>query len=588
MKDVDFFKLPRSVQERFAGSVAGTFVPHPILARRGGLTTPRTWFAIAGGSTAALLVLYALGHGSLSSPLAIQGAPFAVVYVVLAFVATFGFGRGLALSLEGSALPYTRGLYLFPTALVDARWHPLKVAPLSDVEILPTLSKTGGLVAKVVSGGTFEFAPPKEGSVDDQRAAIERARANSAAAEAAGDPNVLVELDPLFEPRFSNPIGARESLKKTGPAWAKFVVVGSVGVGLAVGVLVWFVRYVTADDRLFVKASAVNDPAAYRMYLEKGSRHRDDVVGILLPRAELREAQAEKTVTAVETYVRTHPNSRIQKEVDAALRAAMLDELARATEKKNLVSLREFEKAHPNHGVGPELARAIHAVYERALADWKSKVGSKDAALVQFVTRLFAFAESKGPNVEIRFQRKPSTLWKAADGHIAKYPTFLGSVSYPSVYFDAIHEKKRMEALGPSLVTGLTEAFPRELVAFTIGAPVISEDGTLPTVTVPTLFVAHRAEWSLLTYTLPNPRGIIGSIGFTFDTTFALPDDAKPYKGKYEFNVMPMMDVFKAEKRDAAYNAPEERTYQAMAESAQKKFTTKLLASFGVGGAPAK
>ncbi len=584
MKDVDFFKLPRSVQERFLGAASGKFEPHPLVARRGGLTTPRTFFAFGAFGSAFLLLLYVLGYGSLSSLFAIQDARFAVAYVGAGILALVGFVRGLSLSNEGAALPYTRGVYLFSTALIDARWYPLRVAKLDEVEIVPTPSKAGGLLVRVTGGETFEFPRPSSGTIEDQRAEIERARAQGTAAEASGDPNLLVALDPLFEPRFSNPIGARESLQRVQPSWAKYDRLGAVGVGLALGILVWGVRLVTADDRLFVKASVVNTPESYRTYLEKGSRHKDDVAGILLPRAELRAALEQKSVTAIETYVRAHPNSRIQKEVDAALRASMLDELARAVEKKSLVALREFEKAHPNHGVAPELKRAIHGVYERALTEWKARPGVKDANLIAFVTRLFAVAESKGPKVEMRFQRRVSTLWKAADGHIAKYPTFLGSISYPSVYFDASHEKKRVEALGPTLVAALSEVFPRELLAFEIGAPVASEDTTpaaFATVTTPTLFVAHRAEWSLLTYTLPNPRGIIGSIGFMYEMTFALPEDAKPYKAKYEFNIMPMMTVFKGEKRETAYNTPEEKTYEAMAQDASQKFSKKLLSSFG-------
>ena len=39
MKVVDFYKLPRSIQDRFVGSVMSGFPPAPILAAKGG--TPK-------------------------------------------------------------------------------------------------------------------------------------------------------------------------------------------------------------------------------------------------------------------------------------------------------------------------------------------------------------------------------------------------------------------------------------------------------------------------------------------------------------------------------------------------------------------
>src|SRR5690606_11178074 len=48
MKAVDFYKLPRSIQDRFVGSVTSGFPPAPILVQKGGTPTKLLWLGLAG------------------------------------------------------------------------------------------------------------------------------------------------------------------------------------------------------------------------------------------------------------------------------------------------------------------------------------------------------------------------------------------------------------------------------------------------------------------------------------------------------------------------------------------------------------
>ena len=136
-----------------------------------------------------------------------------------------------------------------------------------------------------------------------------------------------------------------------------------------------------------------------------------------------------------------------------AIRAALLAELEKAKAVGTLAALDEFAKHFPEHGVEPELREAIHAVYARELDGYKKRAPGKDKNVVSFVERLFAWSEKHGPKVEVRFRRKKSESISRADQYVAKTPSFMGEVSYPSLKFDEKHSTKRETVLGKLLAT---------------------------------------------------------------------------------------------------------------------------------------
>ncbi len=72
---------------------------------------------------------------------------------------------------------------------------------------------------------------------------------------------------------------------------------------------------------------------------------------MLLPRAELRDAQQSGGVEAIEAYVSSHPNSKIPHEVQAALKGSLLAGLEEAKKKNTLAALSEFEARYGKHGL---------------------------------------------------------------------------------------------------------------------------------------------------------------------------------------------------------------------------------------------
>src|SRR5437868_1990667 len=143
MQRVDFYKLTRPVQERFLGSVRGSGMPVPILELRVGPREPRVWWGIAAGGALALLILYRVGFGSLTSALAIHPAPLVVLYALFASTMVFGALRALAIHKEVRNLPYRPGLYVFPIGLVDARRHTMKLYEMHELTSAEGPTPTG-------------------------------------------------------------------------------------------------------------------------------------------------------------------------------------------------------------------------------------------------------------------------------------------------------------------------------------------------------------------------------------------------------------------------------------------------------------
>jgi hypothetical protein len=576
MKAVDFYKLPRSIQDRFVGSVTSGFPPAPLLAQKGGTPLKLIWLAVAAACFVALVVAARLGYGSLDSGLALHSWRALPLYLGLVFGIGFGLVAAFGRLVRERAVPYPSGVYLFPACLIDARSDKLKIYSTQD---LSGVSPQGSSIRVGFSGGSqFVFAIPNPQMAPQIVAEIHGARDRAMHARATEDPKELVAVDPLHNPRFSSPVGPREAYAIRRPPWGKlgWVVAGVLAV--AIGPVLWALRNSGSDKKLYARATQANDSASYRAYLERGQRYRDEVSGTLLPRAELRDAEREGTVEALIAFKAEHPSTNIEQEIALSIRGAMLGELEKAKAQGSLKALDAFAKAYPDHGVGPELRTAIHAVYQRELATYKEKAPKKDKNVVPFVERLFAWAEKHGPRVEVRFRRKGSNSLGRADQHVGKTPSFMGEVSYPSKYFDDRRAVGREEALGRMLVTELDSGLSAELFDVDMG-PVVTEP-ELPTPKVPTLFITHSAEWSGHSNTSTKPRGIFVGIVYPFDAQFVIPGDPTPLKFKNDILKLASTQVLKEDDPPLPPGKAEEKVYETMSQGAFEVFGKRLLALF--------
>jgi hypothetical protein len=584
MKVVDFYKLPRAIQDRFVGSVMSGFPPAPVVAAKGATPAKLVWLGVSAASFLTLIVVARLGYGSLDSSLSLQSGKALPLYLALVFGFAFGLVQAFARVVRERALPYTAGVYLFPACVIDARNDQFRVYETKD---LASAEVQGSSIRVAFSGGAvflFPLANPATGK--EIVAEIQAGRDRALHAHATEDLGALVAVDPLHNPRFSSPVGPRDAHEMRRPPWGKFGPAVAAAVAVVIAPTIWMLRNSGSDKKMYARATQVNDSESYRQYLAHGDSFKTEVGDILLPRAELRDAEKVGTVDALLAYKKSHPDSKIPKEVGASIRKSMLAELEKAKQPGTLAALYGFERRYPEHGVQPELSAAIHAVYARELDAYKKKAPKKDVAATSFIERLFAYAEKHGPKVEVRFRRKAPSSMDRADQFILKTPTFMGVVTYPSRFFDDKHAGPREATLSKSLVSQFSSGLAPELFEVAMG-PIVTEPD-LPEPKAPTLFVTHVAEWSGHNYTSSRPRGSYIGVQFNFEATFVIPGDAKPYKLKAE--VFKHAATYVLNNPDEPMLAPgqaEEKVYETMGQGAFEEFGKRLLSGFFAPPPPA-
>jgi hypothetical protein len=150
----------------------------------------------------------------------------------------------------------------------------------------------------------------------------------------------------------------------------------------------------------------------------------------------------------------------------------------------------------------------------------------------EFVDRLVAYAEQRGPRAEVRFRSYIGKSYEAADKSVRTSPYFAGNSSLPSRYFGSEHMRKREALAAPAFIGALQSLFPPEVIRFELGEPVPSPEpgdrpDPLPEASVPTLFIDHRTELSG-TFTVQRPRGLFLGAGVFFETSFVIPGQKNP------------------------------------------------------------
>ena len=570
MQEVDFYELSRAVQERFVGCVGGQGQPAPVLSATAG--QPRgllTWLGVAAGSVVALLVLYQVGRGDLDSGLALHGTPFIGGYAFLLATTLVAFLQVFSRLQARQALPFAAGIYLFPSGVVDARTHKLRVFPFSGT---PPPVVSGQNLVLTFPEAMFSF-PVAAGHLEQAKSVIEEAESRMERARAADDRKTLGLLDPLVDVGVANPFAPKTRMLREVPAWSKFGILIGIAGGALLAPGVWWLRNRSSDEGMLSEANRLRSVAAYQAYLARGGS-RDEVRDVFLPRVELRDAVKQGTVEAVESYMAAHPNSGIQAEVTAALRQAMLIALESVKKAGTVSALNEFGKKHPNKLVDAELRQAIHAVYQSALAKYRKEAAGKDPAVLAFVERLLAVAEKNGPKVEMRFARKVTRTMEMADTQIKRSPFYMGVVSLPSQYFDEGHARSREETAAKTLAARFAASFPADIVSLEMGAPITDPDAPLPTPSVPTIFIEHSSQVSGPSYLSARPRGVFVGLALVFEASFRLPDNSKPLNFKLPTWRNPDAKI---EKGDGPLEAA---VYEAMTTAAFAQFTTKYLSTF--------
>lgn len=538
MKSIEFYDLPRAVQERFISASQAALAPAPLAVKVASGYVGLRWFlaALAGF---VLTIAYVLrGFGDLAHGGALASGLQAAIYGV-GFTLSFAcLSRGLTLRDRALSLPFTRATYLFPVGVIRAESATLELHSLADlerVEASPT-----ALELSFKAGARFAFPAKTAEQAEMAKEAVTRSKERLGEAQREDSMRELAALDPLCQTRFPSPFSTGVPFKRPALAWTAALFGMAIVSGAALGVGVWKIRNIVSEGRIAAAAHQDGSAAAFRTYLERGGT-RQDIVDTHLPRAELREAEAQGNVPALERYIAEHPDSKIGSEVATALRNALLRELESAKAAGTLASLNDFAARFPRHeAVAQELGAARHAVYERAAARAASLTIERgrrnDPA--DFVRRLVDYVEKNGPRVELRFRSQLNKTTKRADTQVRESSYFSGQVSVPSQYFDEQHMRAREKLLAPLMIESLQSLFAPEVVRFEHGEPLpaigMEEDETpLPEPSVPTLFVDQLTELSG-SVAVMKPRALFTNAAMFVSTDFVIPGDASKLSVKVQ------------------------------------------------------
>jgi hypothetical protein len=557
MKSIEFYDLPRPIQERFVAAAQASLAPAPLAIKLGSRLVGARWFLASLVLLAVTAWSAAEGFGDLEHEGAIASRDRAALYCV-GFALSFAcLMRGLTVRDRALSLPFARATYLFPVGVVDAMSSSIHVHSLADLSAVE--AQPGALRVTFKDGSIFEFPAKDQQQADAAKKAVTESQQRLDEATRADSVRHLAALDPLCQTNFPSPFSQDVPFRRPKALWGFALLTMALASGAALGVGVWEVRNKLSARRIADAARTQGSTAAYRMYIERGGQ-QPEIIDVLLPRAELEEARAHGNVAAIEQFIATHAGSKIQSEVDAALRAALLDALAKARAEHTLAALDRFAAAHPRHApVAGELAEARHAVYRAAAERARSllvagEVQKSDPG--DFVERLVAHVEQHGPRVVLQFRSYLGKSCETADKLVRASAYFAGNNTLPSRFFSPEAMRQREALAAAPLLAALQQLFSTEIVQFELASALPSpEPGErpppLPEPSVPTLFVDHRTELSGST-TVAKPRGMFFGAGIFFETSFAIPGDRTELAVSVPTWRSPARDVMQHKKRTVA------------------------------------
>jgi hypothetical protein len=316
-------------------------------------------------------------------------------------------------------------------------------------------------------------------------------------------------------------------MKRTTPTWVRLDWAFAAAAGVLLGLGIGDLRNAMSDAAMYRDVAGGGTVAQLKEYVSRGGKHADDVTDVLLPRAELKDAQAAQTVGAIKDFAKAHPDSKIGPEIDAALRQAELAELEKAKAVGTVSALDAFAKAYPDKLVDRELGAARHALYVKAFGAWGEKA-QVDAPTRAFVQRLLNWAEKNGPACDVRFRVQPSKSMDDADKSVIKSGHYPGPDAKPSHYVTTEFLHPREEGVTKDVVQWFADAFPADVLSLQARDTLAAD--AQPTANVPTLLIEYSPEWTRATNACTKPPTVFAGLSFAFDTSFALPDGSPPAK----------------------------------------------------------
>ncbi len=570
MQVVDFFRLERSLQDRFIEAASGSVPPVPLaFCRAKPDLRVLGWWTGSVAAGAAVMALLAYGFGSLANAYALLPTPFVFALGGGVALALFAALRALAQDQKRDGLPYRAGAYLFPIGVVDAQSDVLRVHRFTDLSAVSQRQCRVSLTFQ--AGVSFDFETADPALAEQLVQQVEQYRQRVSGDSGPASSRELAALDPLVDTGFRSPFTPTESRHRSMPRWLSLGWLLALVVGAVLGPLAWKARNFVSEERLYAAARADGSSSAYLAYLARGGT-RSEVAEVLLPRAELKDAIAKHSVVALEQFMARGKLAGIQNELQVALRQALLAELELAASKGSLSALVAFEQQQSQHGlVRAELELKKGELFQKAARSFAGAAQPSTPGLVGFFGRLLFYARKHGPEVEIRFRRRPTDSAKDAEVQLQKSAYYLGPDSLPSRFFEPADWEPRELTVGKEIEARLNREFAPDILAFKVG-PSLEDDGQdLPKVSRPTLVITHRAEMSGA-FMSKKPRGAFVGLGFMMRAVLVIPNDDQPLNFKFSAWLPPDL------KRWEQPAATPQDVYEALGREGLQRFSKKLLA----------
>jgi hypothetical protein len=527
-KKTDFYRLPRPVQDRFAAATRRAAPPAPLLFEPAPRTRVWAFLGAGAGLTVFAIVLLEVGWGNVASALSIHRAGMLVVDALIFAAAAYCVLHAVAILRTMESMPWRPGMYLFPASVVDARDPVLHVWAVADSEAVERVtSPHPGLALKMRDGSRVVIGAAGAAEVERADSNLAARRGELAQAIAEENPHLLAELDPLHDSALSSPIGPSAPMKRTTPTWVRLDWAVAAGLGVLLGLGIGDMRNAMSDAAMYRGIAGGGTVAQLKEYVSRGGKHSDDVTDVLLPRAELKGAQAEQTIGAIKDFAKAHPDSKIGPEIDSALRQAELVELDKAKAVGTVSALDAFAKAYPDKLVDREVAAARHALYVKAFAAWGEKA-QVDPPTRAFVQRLLGWAEKNGPGCQVLFRVQPSKSMDDADKSVIKSGHYPGPDAKPSHYVTPEMLHPREDTVTKDLAQAFADAFPGDVLSLQVHDTLAGD--AQPPSNVPVLLIEYSPEWTRATNACTKPPTVFAGLAFTFDSSFALPDGSAPAK----------------------------------------------------------
>jgi hypothetical protein len=564
MKRTDFFSLTRPAQERFVAATRGQGSPTPLLVAN----LPLPLGAIGWAALSALAVIawgytVKLGYGELSSPLALQPRwllALEVGLLVLAVLLALQSRRSLRQRVR---LPFVPTIYLFPIGAIDARTQHVAVHGWDE---LRNLDVSASRARVSFAGGSFSFPLASAAQGEELKARSAEYREKLSAAPTEKD---LVALDPLRDNGFRNPFSPVDSMRPPKPARLPLLELGLLLGAVVLAFGVYSLRNHLGERTIYERAVSENSIAGYRAYLARGGQ-RADVSELHLPRAELKAAVAENSVAAVERFQATHPSSKIEPEVQGALRAALLRALDDAKSKGTITALREFESQNQRHlKLVPELPGA-RVAYLASVLERFQKSAKPTKELWLLARRLIVYADQHDGKVQVRFAQQESRTLEKNQKLLTASAYYGGDKTLPSHFLVGAPARKAEAQAGADLASALGRAFPSDLLRFEVG-PSIATGAAPGAFKEPTILISYRLEISSPLVS-KKPRGIYSAVGLIAHAVLSIPDKEPTTELKHTAWHAP--DIRKVE----AGELLPENVYGEMLTRAWSKFTAKYAA----------